>query len=357
LLAESLDASFTRCAFASLSGLTTTGAHGLLPAGCVAENRFCLLTPRLSCARAGRHGHHRVSRGCHPAHAGHWVAMQLYRAESPGAVKDKQDRTGALAETAKALWYLYLGIRPRCAVAYYLAGMNAFVDAMCHSFSTVAIGGFSTHDASMGYFDSAAIEGVAVIFMIFAGINFGLHFGVFARRSPGYYLRDPEFQLYIFGVVGVATIVCSILYFTGGSDHPLRHGIFQAVSMATTTGFTTTDFSLWPSVAPVLLLFAAFAGGCAGSTAGGIKMIRVLLIYRQGLREIKRLIHPAGVFPLKLAGHLVPDRVIDAVWSFFSVYVILFLTLVCLFMGFSGTDFETSFSAVGASLNNLGPGL
>lgn len=349
-LAESLDASFTDAAFESLSGLTTTGATVFTGLDALPKS---ILFYRQFLQWLGGMGIIVLAVAILPMLG--IGGMQLYRAESPGPVKDNKIAP-RIAETAKALWYLYLGITTTCAVAYYLAGMNAF-DAMCHSFSTVAIGGFSTHDASMGYFDSAAIEGVAVIFMIFAGINFGLHFGVFARRSPGYYLRDPEFQLYIFGVVGVATIVCSILYFTGGSDHPLRHGIFQAVSMATTTGFTTTDFSLWPSVAPVLLLFAAFAGGCAGSTAGGIKMIRVLLIYRQGLREIKRLIHPAGVFPLKLAGHLVPDRVIDAVWSFFSVYVILFLTLVCLFMGFSGTDFETSFSAVGASLNNLGPGL
>ena len=349
-LAESLDASFTDAAFESLSGLTTTGATVITGLDALPKS---ILFYRQFLQWLGGMGIIVLAVAILPMLG--IGGMQLYRAESPGPVKDNKIAP-RIAETAKALWYLYLGITTACALAYYLAGMNGF-DAICHSFSTVAIGGFSTHDASMGYFDSAAIEAVAVAFMMFAGINFALHFGVIARRNPIFYLRDPEFQLYIFALFGIAAIVCAILYFHGGSDHPLRHGIFQAVSIATTTGFTTTDFSLWPSVAPVLLLFAAFAGGCAGSTAGGIKMIRVLLIYRQGLREIKQLIHPNGVFPLKLGGHLVPDRVIDAVWSFFSVYVILFLTLVCVFMGFAGTDFETSFSAVGASLNNLGPGL
>jgi trk system potassium uptake protein TrkH len=141
------------------------------------------------------------------------------------------------------------------------------------------------------------------------------------------------------------------------SDSPVREGIFHAVSIATTTGFATTNFSLWPSVAPIILLLAAFAGGCAGSTAGGIKIIRVLLIYLQGAREVRRLIHPNGIFPVKFGGQRVPDRVIEAVWGFFSFYVIAFLCMVTLVMLLSDLDFLTAFSAVGACLNNLGPGL
>ena len=156
----------------------------------------------------------------------------------------------------------------------------------------------------------------------------------------------------------VATIVCAILWWhPGSSDDALRDGIFQAVSITTTTGFTTSNFAAWPSVAPILLLFAAFAGGCAGSTAGGIKMIRVLMIYLQGMREVKRLIHPNGVFTIKLGRESVPDRRVDAVWSFFSVYVFFFLLSVCTLMIMSDMDFITAFSAVGACLNNLGPGL
>jgi trk system potassium uptake protein TrkH len=282
--------------------------------------------------------------------------MQLYRAESPGQVKDNK-LTPRITETAKALWYLYLGMTIACATAYFLAGMDLF-DAICHSFSTVAIGGFSTHDASLGYFSSPAIEAVAIVFMILAGVNFGLHFMAWNRRNPLLYLRDMEVRLYLLALVAVTTVVCWVLIqHPDTTDTPIRDGIFQAVSIATTTGFTTSNFSAWPSVAPILLLFAAFAGGCAGSTAGGVKMIRVLLIYLQGIREIRRLIHPQGVFLIKLGSQRVPDRVVDAVWGFFSFYVIIFLTMVTLLMLISELDFLTAFSAVGACLNNLGPGL
>jgi trk system potassium uptake protein TrkH len=231
-------------------------------------------------------------------------------------------------------------------------------DAICHSFSTVAIGGFSTHDASIGYFESPAIEAVAIVFMIVAGINFGLHFVAWNRKNLMLYLRDWEVRLYLSALLVVATVVCWVLVANPDStDSPIRDGIFQAVSIATTTGYTTSNFSLWPSVAPILLLFAAFAGGCAGSTAGGVKMIRVLLVYLQGIREIRRLIHPQGVFPIKLANQRVPDRVVEAVWGFFSFYVIIFLTMGLLVMFISDLDFITAFSAVGACLNNLGPGL
>ena len=161
-------------------------------------------------------------------------------------------------------------------------------------------------------------------------------------------------MLFLLSVVICFTLATSS---EGGSFSPLRDGIFQTVSIATTTGFTTQDFSLWPGVAPVLLLLAAFAGGCAGSTAGGIKIIRVLMIYLQGMREVKRLIHPNGIFPIKLGNAPVGDRLIEAVWSFFSVYVIVFLMMVALIMILGDLDFTTAFSAVGACLNNLGPGL
>lgn len=282
--------------------------------------------------------------------------MQLYRAESPGPVKDTK-LTPRITETAKALWYIYLGMTVLCAICYSAAGMDSF-DAICHSFSTVAIGGFSTHDASLGYFDSTGVEFVAMFFMIFAAINFGLHFAAISRRRPNYYTRDWEVRAMLGTLTLVSSLVCLILYRNPEiTDHPFRDGIFQAVSIATTTGFTTANFSLWPSVAPVLLLLAAFAGGCAGSTAGGLKMVRVLLIYLQGLREVRRLIHPSGVFPVKLGNATVSDRVMGAVWGFFAAYVLIFLIMLCAIMLFSDVDFITAFSAVGACLNNLGPGL
>jgi trk system potassium uptake protein TrkH len=282
--------------------------------------------------------------------------MQLYRTESPGPVKDNK-LTPRITETAKALWYIYLGLTVACALAYWAAGMSLF-DAVSHSFATVAIGGFSTHDASIGFFNSGAIEAVACLFMVLSGINFGLHFLVWRRRNPLHYFADFEVRAYLSVLFLVGIGVCSILLTnTPESVSPIRDGIFQTISITTTTGFVTQDFSQWPSVAPVLLLFAAFAGGCAGSTAGGIKMIRVVMIYLQGMREVKRLIHPNGVFPIKLGKTPVSDRLIEAVWSFFSVYVLLFLLSVTAIMTMSDLDFLTAFSAVGASLNNLGPGL
>jgi trk system potassium uptake protein TrkH len=282
--------------------------------------------------------------------------MQLYRAESPGPVKDSK-LTPRITETAKALWYIYLSLTITCGVAYWLAGMSAF-DAICHSFATVAIGGFSTHDLSLGYFNSATIETIAIVFMIFSGINFGLHFAVWTRRNPLHYFQDREVRLYLTALVSVSAIVCYLLTtIPDASSEPIRQGIFQVVSMATTTGFTTANFAEWPSVIPILLLFAAFAGGCAGSTAGGMKMVRVLLIYLQGVREIRRLIHPNGIFPIKLGRQSIPESVIDSVWSFFAAYVILFITMVCVIMVVADIDFITAFSSIGATLNNLGPGL
>ena len=350
-LAESVDASFTDAAFESLSGLTTTGATVLTGLDGLPKS---ILFYRQLLQWLGGMGIIVLAVAVLPMLG--IGGMQLYRAEYPGPVKDNK-LTPRITETAKALWYLYLGITISCALAYWLTGMTLF-DAICHSFSTVAIGGFSTHDASIGYYDSAAVEAVAIAFMILAGVNFGLHFLAWSRRDLRLYWNDREVRLYLAILAGVSIIVCAILLNApDASPTPFRDGLFQAVSVATTTGFTTSNFSAWPSGAPVLLLFAAFAGGCAGSTAGGIKIVRVLLIWLQGMREIRRLIHPNGVFTIKLTLQRVPDRVVDAVWGFFSVYVIVFLTMVTLMMLLSDLDFVTAFSAMAACLNNLGPGL
>lgn len=350
-LTDAVHTSFTNAAFESLSGLTTTGATVFTGLDDMPRS---VLFYRQLLQWLGGMGIIVLAVAVLPMLG--IGGMQLYRTEHPGPVKDNK-LTPRITETAKALWYLYLGITIACAVAYWAAGMSLF-DAICHSFSTVAIGGFSTHDASLGHFDSAAIEAVAIVFMVFAGINFGLHFVAFRRRDPRLYWNDREVRLYLTILLLVALIVALVLAEAPHiSSEPWRDGVFQAVSVATTTGFTTSDFSAWPSAAPVLLMFAAFAGGCAGSTAGGIKVVRVLLIYLQGMREVRRLIHPNGVFTIKLGLQRVPDRVVDAVWGFFSVYVIVFLSMVSLIMLISDMDFTTAFSAVGACLNNLGPGL
>jgi trk system potassium uptake protein TrkH len=283
--------------------------------------------------------------------------MQLYRAETPGPVKDTK-LTPRVTETAKALWYVYLTFTALCVFGYMLAGMDWF-DALCHAFTTVAIGGFSTHDLSIGYYDSAAVDLVAVFFMIIAGVNFSLHFFAWRQLHVRHYVDNPEVRAYALMLLAVSVIVVTALWLVGTYADlatSFVKGLFQAVSIATTTGFTTADFSAWPGALPVLLIFASFIGGCAGSTAGGIKVIRWLLIYKQGVREIGRLIHPNAIIAVKLGRQAVPSRVVDAVWGFFSVYLIVF-GLMMLAMLTTGLDQVTAFSAVAATLNNLGPGL
>lgn len=282
---------------------------------------------------------------------------QLYRAEIPGPVKDSK-LTPRIKETAKLLWLIYFGFTVVCALAYKLAGMSWF-DAVGHSFSTVAIGGFSTHDASMGYFNSHWVDTVAIVFMLLSSANFSLHYLVWRKRSPGLYLENSEFRFYMYCVAAI-TIICVIYlqlgHHYGSTSETIFKSLFQVVSMLTTTGFTTTEYVYWPLFLPVLLIFSSFMGGCAGSTAGGIKVVRVLLLFKQGMRETARLIHPSARISVKLNRKPVPDNVMQAVWGFFSVYIGLFVLMMLLLMA-SGLDQVTAFSAVAASLNNLGPGL
>lgn len=282
--------------------------------------------------------------------------MQLYRAEAPGPVKDSK-LTPRITETAKALWYIYLGLTVLCASAYWAAGMDGF-DAIAHSFSTIAIGGYSTHDASIGYFNSPIIELVAIFFMFVSGVNFALHFTAWRANTPKVYLRDPEFRFYASIMLGVCVVTIATLYISDSYNlfDAVIKGTFEVVSIATTTGYATADFSSWPFVLPFLLFVVAFVGGCAGSTGGGMKAIRILLIFKQGLREIKRLIHPNAIIPIKIGKKPVPDRVLEAVWGFFSVYLLMFVILLLLLLA-AGLDQVTAWSAVGACINNLGPGL
>jgi trk system potassium uptake protein TrkH len=284
--------------------------------------------------------------------------MQLYRAETPGPVKDTK-LTPRITETAKALWYIYLSLTLACAAAYWLSGMNLF-DAISHSFSTIAIGGFSTHDTSMGYFiDKPLVELVAIFFMFLSGINFSLHFTAWRRRTIAGYFFDTEFKAYVTILFVVATITSVYLYYKGVFDNTgqtLITSVFQTVSIGTTTGFTTHQYHLWPGFLPVLLLFTSFIGGCAGSTAGGMKVIRFVMLLKQGRREVARIIHPNAVIPIKLGDKPVPNRILDAVWGFFAAYVALFSIMLLLLM-LDGLDQITAFSAVAACMNNLGPGL
>lgn len=283
--------------------------------------------------------------------------MQLYRAETPGPMKDSK-LTPRITETAKALWYIYLGLTVACGLGYWLAGMTPF-DAVTHSFSTVAIGGFSTHDLSMGYFQSTAVEMVAVVFMLLAGMNFALHFSAWRSASLRPYAVDSEVRAYLTILFLTALVTVAYLYVTGAFtdiSSAMHHGIFQVVSIGTTTGFTTVDYAHWPGFLPVLLLFTSFIGGCAGSTGGGMKVIRFLLLIKQGAREITRLVHPNATIPVKIGRKALSDRVVDSVWGFFATYVAAFSVMLLILMA-TGLDQVTAFSAVAACMNNLGPGL
>lgn len=283
--------------------------------------------------------------------------MQLYRAEMPGPQKDAK-LTPRITETAKALWMIYVGITLACTLAYWLGGMSLF-DAVGHAFSTVAIGGFSTHDASLAYWDSSTLEAVAMTFMILAGINFALHFTAWRRATTQGYFSDPELKVYIWLLFIFAVLVSSELFLSSTyTDLPtaFRYGTFQVISVMTTTGFTTASFSQWPGFLPTFLIFIAFIGGCAGSTAGGMKVIRIILLYRQSVREIHRLIHPRAVIPVKVGGHVTTSSVMDAVWGFFFLYIASFAVMTIL-LSATGVDAVTAYSAVGACITNLGPAL
>ncbi len=282
--------------------------------------------------------------------------MQLYRAETPGPVKDSK-LTPRITQTAKALFFIYVSLTIACAFAYWLAGMTAF-DAICHAFSTVAIGGFSTHDASMAFFDSPAILIIGIIFMLLSGINFALHFVAWRSKSVMHFLKDPECKFYLWCVL--FGVVVTVLYLYSQNvysfNQSLLFGSFELVSILTTTGFGVADYSQWPTFLPFMLFMFALMGGCGGSTAGGIKVMRVMLICKQGIREIYRLIHPNAIIPVKVGNKPVSDRVIEAVWGFFAAYVISFMIMFLILMA-TGLDFLTAFSAIGACINNLGPGM
>ncbi|NNM00797.1 MAG: potassium transporter, partial [Gammaproteobacteria bacterium] len=311
ILAESLRMPIVDAMFESISGLTTTGATvitGLddLPAS--------VLFYRQLLQWLGGMGIIVLAVAVLPMLG--IGGMQLYRAETPGPVKDTR-LTPRITETAKALWYIYLTMTVSCTLAYFAAGMSWF-DAICHSFSTVAIGGFSTHDASIGYFHNATIEAICVVFMFLAAINFSLHFVAWKKRSVSPYVEDTEFKAYA-GLLSVVCISCVIGLSVSGymedAGEAIRSAVFHAISIGTTTGFATTTYQDWPRSLPVMLLFASFVGGCAGSTGGGLKVVRIVLLYKQGLREVRRLIHPNAVMSIKMAGRPVPYRVVDAVWG------------------------------------------
>lgn len=344
--------SLSQAVFEAVSGLTTTGATVLigldeLPRG--------LLYYRQQLQWLGGMGIIVLAVAILPLLG--VGGMQLYRAETPGPVKDTKLKP-RIKETARALWMIYFGLTLACTFAYMLAGMSPF-DALAHAYSTVSNGGFSTHDASIGHFRSQAVEMVCVVFMIIAATSFALHFAAFASVRSGGHLRDPEFRAFIF-ILGMVTVFIALVlalsrHYASGSEAFL-HALFQTVSIGTTAGFVTQDYTLWPALLPSLLILLSFIGGCAYSTGGGIKVVRVMLLFKQGIREVVRMIHPNAELPIKLGHRTVPDRVVQAVWGYFSVYMGFYVVLFML-MQLAGMDTVTAFSAVAATINNLGPGL
>jgi trk system potassium uptake protein TrkH len=346
------DISYTDAYFEAMSGLTTTGATVL--------TGLDYLPPSINIWR----------------HMLHWLGglgiivlavailpllgvggMQLYKAESPGPVKDEK-LTPRITETAKSLWVVYVLMTMAGIAALRAAGMTWF-DAICHSMSALSLGGFSTHDASVGYFNSVSVELVLMVLMVAASLNYARHFVALRRLTLRPYKNDPEARA-IIAVLAISVAVITLLlwleniYATFATS--LRHVAFNVISMATTTGFVTENFELWPVFAPIWMLFLSCLVCSTGSTGGGIKMFRTLLLSRQAGREMKLLVHPNAVWPVRIGGKPVPDHIADSVLAFIFLY---FMTVVTLTFGMllTGLDFDSSFSAIVASINNAGPGL
>ena len=279
---------------------------------------------------------------------------QLYKTEIPGAMND-QKMTPRIKETAQALWAIYLGLTICCALLYFLAGMNPF-DAISHSLSTVSIGGFSTHDESIGYFNSSFIEAICIIFMLLSALSFTLHYFAIYKKKPLKYFYDPELRFFLSIMALIFVISLLINQFSNNNDGSIKDLLFHSVSIVTTTGFSIGDPSEWHSSIGFLFLVGAFIGACSGSVGGGVKSWRVLIMINYARINLMKMIHPNAVISLKIGSKTVEDEVATSVWGFFSIYVISFMVLLLALL-MTGLDFESSFSAIGACLNNLGPGL
>ncbi len=344
--------SFTDAYFESMSGLTTTGATVLTGL----DN----LPPSINLWR----------------HALHWFGgigiivlavavlpllgvggMALYRAETPGPIKDEK-LTPRITETAKALWITYMGITAVGILSLRLAGMG-WLDAICHTFSVMGLGGFSTRDSGIGYFDSAVIEFVLIVLMIAASLNFARHFIAVRNRSLEPYRKDPEVRA-VFTVLAASVIGIAVLLLTHGTYHvpleALRHSAFAVVSVASTTGLVSQNWDLWPAFAPVWMLFLSCIVCSTGSTGGGIKMFRTLMLVRQAQREMKQIVHPSAVIPVRVGGQVIPERIIASVLAFIFLYLLTIAVLTFLLL-LSGMDLVPALSSIVASINNLGPGI
>jgi trk system potassium uptake protein TrkH len=351
MLSENPHMSLADAVFEATSGLTTTGATALSD---VDNLPHAILYYRAQLNFVGGMGIVVLAVAVLPMFG--IGGMQLYRAETPGPMKDEK-LTPRIRETAKRLWYIYVGLVVACALAFWAAGMNLF-DAVCHSFATLALGGFSTHTDSIGYFHSPAIEIVAGVFSLLAGINFALYFIAWKHLSLRPILRNAEFQFYIVVLFLIIAVTCVALYATGtfGPWESFYHGFFQTASIVTDNGLVTAGYPAWPQSIALLLVFGSFFGGCVGSTCGGIKAFRFLLLFRQSAREVRLLIHPSAEIAIKIGGKPISDRVVDAVWGFYFLYILSYC-LLSLGLAATGVDLVTAFGSVAGCLNNMGAGL
>lgn len=277
--------------------------------------------------------------------------MQLYKAESTGPIKDNKI-SPRIAETAKSLWRVYIGLTIACALLYFFAGMSIF-DSVAHSFSTIAIGGFSTYNDSIGHFNSPIIEFVCIIFMLLAALNFILHFLAMKSGSIAIYFKDTEVRSFTFIIIIFLSLIY-VFHLVNNSDIPLRHIIFQLISFITTSGFTSTSYESWPSFIVFTLLLVSFFGACAGSTGGGIKIIRIVLVLKLLKKGLLRTLHPTAQVPVKINDQAISDEVASNIYDFIVFYILSYMILSFLLLIF-GNDIATSFSSVASCLNNLGP--
>lgn len=283
--------------------------------------------------------------------------MQLFKAEMPGPMKESK-LTPRITQTAKALWLIYTGMTAACIVCLHWAGMDWF-EAVCHAFSAMALGGFSTHDGSIESFQSPAIEAVLGAFMLMAVLNFSTHFVAIRQRSLRVYLRDAEAPSVLLLILGSSLALGTYLYAVGrypSFGEALRYATFNTISVSTSTGYMSQDYAAWPMFVPIWMLFLACVGSSAGSTGGGIKMIRALILLKQAGRELHRLVHPRAIAPLTVNGHVIENRIIFAVLGYMLLWGLTQLALTLVMLA-GGLDFMSAFSAVIASVNNLGPAL
>ncbi|KAF0163864.1 MAG: trk system potassium uptake protein TrkH [Rhodocyclaceae bacterium] len=347
-----LGISFTDAYFEAMSGLTTTGSTVL--------SNLDTLPPSINLWRGmlvwlGGMGLIVLAVAILPLLG--IGGRQMFKAETPGPMKDSQ-LTPRMTQTAKGLWGVYAIVTLLCILSLRWAGMSWF-DAVMHSFSTMGLGGFSSHDASFGHWNSPLIEAVVIVFMLLAGMNFATMFLALHGRSFQPYLRDPEARWFL--AVTLASVLGVAIYLWAQGTYPnfptaLRYSAFNVVSIATTTGFASVDFNLWPAFAPLWMLFLSSFATSAGSTGGGIKMIRAIILYKQVYRELLRAMHPNVVWPVRIGGDPVPHNVLFAVLAFGFMYMVSIVSMT-LIMSLSGLDIVTAFSAVVASINNTGPGL